>query len=111
MYLMARGSALPRCTVLNNVSNKSSTNFCRVPWGGAGGPCEPTGGGGAAGSPWETRGVLGPTLPWIQPVPHAEQTVWGWGGRGTKGLRIPGKISASFQSQVAFRLLSGQEGV
>lgn len=36
MYLMARGSALPRCTVLNKVSNKSSTNFCRVPWGGVG---------------------------------------------------------------------------
>lgn len=34
MYLMARGSALPRCTVLNKVSNKSSTNFCRVPWVG-----------------------------------------------------------------------------
>ena len=37
MYLMARGSALPRCTVLNKVSNKSSTNFCRVPWGRGGG--------------------------------------------------------------------------
>lgn len=33
MYLMARGRALPRCTVLNKVSNKSSTNFCRVPCG------------------------------------------------------------------------------
>lgn len=31
MYLMASGSALPRCTVLNSVSNKSSTNFCSVP--------------------------------------------------------------------------------
>lgn len=37
MYLMARGRALPRCTVLNKVSNKSSTNFCRVPWGRDGG--------------------------------------------------------------------------
>lgn len=37
MYLMASGRALPRCTVLNNVSNKSSTNFCRVPWGRGGG--------------------------------------------------------------------------
>ena len=37
MYLMARGRALPRCTVLNKVSNKSSTNFCRVPWGHVGG--------------------------------------------------------------------------
>lgn len=32
MYLMARGSALPRWAVLNTVSNKSSTNFCSVPW-------------------------------------------------------------------------------
>ena len=37
MYLMARGRALPRCTVLNKVSNKSSTNFCRVPWRRGGG--------------------------------------------------------------------------
>lgn len=41
--------------------------------------------GGAAGSPGETRWDLGPSLPWIQPVPQAEQTVWAWGGRGTKG--------------------------
>lgn len=32
IYLMASGRALPRCTVLNKVSNKSSTNFCSVPW-------------------------------------------------------------------------------
>lgn len=32
MYLMARGRALPRWAVLNTVSNKSSTNFCNVPW-------------------------------------------------------------------------------
>lgn len=32
MYLMARGRVLPRCTVLNNVSKRSSTNFCSVPW-------------------------------------------------------------------------------
>lgn len=32
MYLMARGRVLPRWTVLNSVSKRSSTNFCSVPW-------------------------------------------------------------------------------
>jgi len=32
MYLMARGNALPRWAVLKIVSNKSSTNFWRVPY-------------------------------------------------------------------------------
>lgn len=32
MYLMARGNALPRWAVLKMVSNKSSTNFWRVPY-------------------------------------------------------------------------------
>lgn len=31
MYLIARGRAVPRHTVLNRVSNRSSTNFCSVP--------------------------------------------------------------------------------
>lgn len=31
MYLMARGRALPRWAVLKMVSNRSSTNFCKVP--------------------------------------------------------------------------------
>ncbi len=31
MYLIANGSALPLCTVLKRVSNRSSTNFCSVP--------------------------------------------------------------------------------
>lgn len=33
MYLMASGRALPRWAVLKMVSNRSSTNFCNVPWG------------------------------------------------------------------------------
>jgi len=32
MYLIANGSAEPRWAVLNTVSNRSSTNFCSVPW-------------------------------------------------------------------------------
>jgi hypothetical protein len=32
MYLIARGNALPRWAVLKIVSNKSSTNFWRVPY-------------------------------------------------------------------------------
>lgn len=32
MYLIASGRALPRWAVLNMVSNRSSTNFCSVPW-------------------------------------------------------------------------------
>lgn len=32
MYLMASGRALPRWAVLKIVSNKSSTNFCNVPY-------------------------------------------------------------------------------
>lgn len=32
MYLMAKGKAEPRWAVLNTVSNKSSTNFCNVPY-------------------------------------------------------------------------------
>ncbi len=38
MYLMASGRALPRWAVLKMVSNRSSTNFCNVPYrGGRGG--------------------------------------------------------------------------
>ena len=33
MYLMASGRALPLWAVLKIVSNRSSTNFCNVPWG------------------------------------------------------------------------------
>lgn len=71
MYLMARGSALPRCTVLNKVSNKSSTNFCRVPWGGVGQgrrrEYEVKGGGGGErqqATDGPARWCLGPILPW-----------------------------------------------
>lgn len=34
MYLMASGRALPRWAVLKIVSNRSSTNFCNVPYRG-----------------------------------------------------------------------------
>lgn len=63
MYLMAKGRALPRCTVLNKVSNKSSTNFCRVPCGSKGGSEMVGGWVGARGQQKECQMVS-----WIHPT-------------------------------------------
>lgn len=104
MYLMARGRALPRCTVLNKVSNKSSTNFCRVPCGGGRWGSMRWGlGEGVQAADGQTRWCLGLILPWKFVCSARLCRRCGGGGEeaaggpgsweGLKGCRLLGRIS------------------